>query len=59
MIVREAIEEDFTAITAIYNKVRRNSTAIYSDKPATVTRWWDSLLSGIFAPGPDIAIPSN
>jgi phosphinothricin acetyltransferase len=37
MIVRAAIEEDFAAITAIYNEVLLNSTAIYSDQPATVT----------------------
>jgi L-amino acid N-acyltransferase YncA len=36
MIVRAAIEEDFAAITAIYNEVLLNSTAIYSDQPATV-----------------------
>jgi L-amino acid N-acyltransferase YncA len=36
MIVRAAIEEDFGAITAIYNEVLLNSTAIYSDRPATV-----------------------
>jgi L-amino acid N-acyltransferase YncA len=36
MVVRAAIEEDFAAITAIYNEVLQNSTAIYSDQPATV-----------------------
>jgi L-amino acid N-acyltransferase YncA len=36
MIVREAQEADFSAITAIYNDVLVNSTAIYADEPATV-----------------------
>jgi phosphinothricin acetyltransferase len=36
MITRDAVEEDFDAITAIYNEVLLNSTAIYNDVPATV-----------------------
>ena len=36
MRVRDAIEGDFPAITAIYNDVLLNTTAIYSDIPATV-----------------------
>jgi L-amino acid N-acyltransferase YncA len=36
MIIRDAIETDFPAITAIYNEVLLNTTAIYSDQPATV-----------------------
>ena len=34
MIIRDAIESDFIEITAIYNEILRNSTAIYSDQPA-------------------------
>lgn len=36
MIIRNAVEEDFDAITAIYNEVLLNSTAIYRDEPADV-----------------------
>ncbi len=36
MIIREAIEEDFSAITSIYNDVLLNTTAIYAEVPATV-----------------------
>jgi L-amino acid N-acyltransferase YncA len=36
MIIRDAVEEDFDAITAIYNEVLLNSTAIYNDVPAAV-----------------------
>ncbi len=36
MIIRDAIEEDFAAITAIYNEVLLNSTAICADQPVTV-----------------------
>ena len=45
MIIRDAIEEDLPAITAIYNHVLLNSTAIYRDEPATVaerTAFWRS-----------------
>ena len=34
MVIRDAVEEDFDAITAIYNHVLLNSTAIYNDVPA-------------------------
>jgi phosphinothricin acetyltransferase len=43
MLVREAVEADFDAITAIYNEVLTNSTAIYNDRRATVAdriAWW-------------------
>lgn len=36
MFIRDAIEDDFEAVTAIYNEVLLNSTAIYRDQPATV-----------------------
>jgi L-amino acid N-acyltransferase len=36
VLIRDAIEGDFGAITEIYNEVLLNSTAIYSDIPATV-----------------------
>lgn len=36
MIVRDAIESDFEAVTAIYNEVLLNSTAIYREEPANV-----------------------
>ena len=36
MIIREAIENDLASITAIYNDVLLNSTAIYAEQPATV-----------------------
>jgi L-amino acid N-acyltransferase len=36
MIIRDAIENDIAAITAIYNDVLLNSTAIYRDEPTTV-----------------------
>lgn len=45
MLVREAVEADFHEITAIYNEVLTNSTAIYNDRPATVPEriaWWKS-----------------
>jgi phosphinothricin acetyltransferase len=35
---RDAVEEDFPAITAIYNEVLLHSTAIYSDEPASVAQ---------------------
>jgi L-amino acid N-acyltransferase len=43
MEIRDAIEADFEEITAIYNEVLTHSTAIYSDRPATVEErlaWW-------------------
>src|SRR5258708_4231251 len=36
MIIRDASEDDIPAITAIYNEVVLNSTAIYRDEPTTV-----------------------
>lgn len=36
MTIRDAVEDDFGAVTAIYNDVLLTSTAIYSDQPATV-----------------------
>jgi L-amino acid N-acyltransferase YncA len=36
MLIRDAVEEDMAAITAIYNDVLIHSTAIYRDDPATV-----------------------
>jgi phosphinothricin acetyltransferase len=36
MLIRDAVESDFAAITAIYNDVLLNTTAIYSDQPATI-----------------------
>ncbi len=43
MLIRDAIQADFEEITAIYNDVLTNSTAIYNDQPATVAdriAWW-------------------
>ncbi len=43
MIIRDALQEDIPAITAIYNDVLLTSTAIYSDQPVTVaarSAWW-------------------
>ncbi|HTU51278.1 MAG TPA: GNAT family N-acetyltransferase [Acidobacteriaceae bacterium] len=43
MEIREAVASDFGEITAIYNEVLTHSTAIYSDRPATVEdrlAWW-------------------
>ena len=45
--IRDAVEADFVAITAIYNDVLLNSTAIYRDEPATVAErieMWQSRL---------------
>jgi L-amino acid N-acyltransferase YncA len=36
VVIRDAVEKDFAAITSIYNEVLLNSTAIYRDEPATV-----------------------
>jgi L-amino acid N-acyltransferase len=41
--IRDAIESDFDEITAIYNEILTNSTAIYNDRPATREEriaWW-------------------
>ena len=43
MHVRDAVKADFDQITAIYNEVLTNSTAIYNDRPATREEriaWW-------------------
>src|SRR6185503_2097384 len=43
MEIRDATSDDLPAILAIYNHVIATSTAIYSDKPATLddrTAWW-------------------
>jgi len=45
LTIREAVEADLDQLTAIYNEVLTNSTAIYSDRPATVEErlaWWRS-----------------
>ena len=45
MTIRDATADDFAAITAIYNDVLINSTAIYRDEPATIDEriaWWKS-----------------
>jgi phosphinothricin acetyltransferase len=45
MTIRDAMEEDFGAITSIYNDVLLHSTAIYRDEPTTVAErlsWWQS-----------------
>ena len=43
MQIRDAVEEDFDEITAIYNEVLTNTTAIYNDRPTTceerTARW--------------------
>ena len=47
MQIRDAVEADFEAITAKYNDVLTNSTAIYNDRPATVEdriAWWRTRL---------------
>jgi phosphinothricin acetyltransferase len=48
MRIRDAVHADFDQITAIYNEVLTNSTAIYSDRPATVEErisWWRSRIA--------------
>lgn len=45
MQIRDALQSDFEQITAIYNEVLTNSTAIYNERPATVEErisWWRS-----------------
>lgn len=45
MLIRDAVEGDFAAITAIYNEIVLNSTAIYRDDQTTVAEriaWWRS-----------------
>jgi len=43
MEIRDAVEADLERITEIYNEVLISSTAIFSDRPATVEErviWW-------------------
>jgi phosphinothricin acetyltransferase len=43
MLIRDAVEDDFPGILAIYNEVMATSTAIFSDQPATLEdrkAWW-------------------
>jgi L-amino acid N-acyltransferase YncA len=43
MEIRDAVLDDFDAITTIYNDVLMHSTAIYSNQPATMEdriAWW-------------------
>jgi phosphinothricin acetyltransferase len=47
MQIRDAVQTDFEEITAIYNEVLTNSTAIYSDRPTTCEEriaWWKGRL---------------
>jgi L-amino acid N-acyltransferase YncA len=47
MQIRDAVDADFEEITAIYNEVLANSTAIYNDRPASVSdriAWWRTRL---------------
>jgi phosphinothricin acetyltransferase len=46
--IRDAVEKDFEAITAIYNEVLLNSTAIYRDEPVPVSErvaFWKARLA--------------
>lgn len=48
MQIRDAVQPDLDEITAIYNEVLMNSTAIYNDRPATIEErmsWWRSRVS--------------
>ena len=48
MQIRDAVQSDLEQITAIYNEVLTNSTAIYNDRPATVDErisWWRSRIA--------------
>ena len=47
MQIRDATQADIDQITAIYNEVLTNSTAIYNDRPATREdrlAWWKSRI---------------
>jgi phosphinothricin acetyltransferase len=47
MQIRDAVQEDLDQITAIYNEVLTNSTAIYNDRTATCEEriaWWKGRL---------------
>jgi L-amino acid N-acyltransferase len=51
MQIRDAVQADFDQITAIYNEVLTNSTAIYNDHPATVDErisWWRNRIAQDF-----------
>ena len=48
MQIRDAVQSDVEQITAIYNEVLKNTTAIYNDRPATLEErisWWRSRLA--------------
>ena len=48
MQIRDAVQTDLDEITAIYNEVLTNSTAIYNDRPATCEEriaWWKERLA--------------
>ncbi|MGH9342754.1 MAG: GNAT family N-acetyltransferase [Terriglobia bacterium] len=43
MHIREAVRDDFEQVTAIYNEIVTNSTAIYNDRPVSSAErmdWW-------------------
>jgi L-amino acid N-acyltransferase len=45
MEIRDAVADDFDEVTAIYNNILTNSTAIYNDRPTTRDErlaWWRS-----------------
>jgi phosphinothricin acetyltransferase len=51
MQIRDAVQADFEQVTAIYNEVLTNSTAIYNERPATVEErvsWWRSRIAQDF-----------
>jgi L-amino acid N-acyltransferase len=51
MQIRDAVQADFGEITAIYNDVLTNSTAIYNDQPASVAyriAWWHARLERLY-----------
>ena len=48
MEIRDAIEDDLTAILAIYNEVIRTSTAVYTDRPCSLEErrsWWEQRVA--------------
>jgi phosphinothricin acetyltransferase len=48
MQIRDAVQSDFAEITAIYNDVLTNSTAIYNDQPASRDdriAWWKARVA--------------
>ncbi len=51
MQIRDAAEADFDQITAIYNEVLTNSTAVYNDRPTTTSdriAWWKDRLEQVY-----------